>query len=128
MTQHAHGTFEVSITPQDSDDGIGRLTIAKTWAGDLAGTGHGLMLSAGDPTQGRAGYVALEIVEGMLHGRPGSFAFHQLGVMNDGEQELRYDIVPGSGPGDLAGLTGSLELSTEADGTHRYDLGYTLPD
>ena len=128
MTAHAHGTFEVSITPQDSDDGIGRLAITKTWAGDLTGTGHGLMLSAGDPTQGRAGYVALEIVEGMLHGRPGSFAFHQLGVMNDGEQELRYDIVPGSGTGDLAGLTGSLELSIEADGTHRYDLGYTLPD
>lgn len=128
MTAHAHGTFEVSITPQHSDDGIGRLAITKTWAGDLAGTGHGLMLSAGDPTQGRAGYVALEIVEGMLHGRSGSFAFHQLGVMNDGEQELRYDIVPGSGTGDLAGLTGSLELSIEADGTHRYDLGYTLPD
>src|SRR3954470_653818 len=128
MTQHAHGTFEVSITPQDSHDGIGRLTIAKTWAGDLAGTGHGLMLSAGDPTQGRAGYVALEVVEGTLHGRSGLFAFQQLGVTDDGGQELRYDVVPGSGAGDLTGLVGSLELTIETDGTHRYDLGYTLPD
>ena len=48
--------------------------------------------------------------------------------MHDGEQELRYDVVPGSGTGDLAGLTGSLELTIEDDGTHRYDLGYTLPD
>ena len=75
-----------------------------------------------------AGYVALEVVDGTLHGRSGSFAFQQLGVMHDGGQELRYDVVPGSGTGDLAGLTGSLELTIEDDGTHRYALGYTLPD
>ena len=106
--------------------GIGRLAIAKTWSGDLAGVGHGLMLSAGDPTQGRAGYVALEIVEGTLHGRVGTLAFQQLGVMRGDERELRYDVVPGSGTGDLAGLDGALSLTIEDDGTHRYDLTYTL--
>src|SRR3954453_15706356 len=55
MTQEAQGTFEVTITPQDSDDGIGRLAIAKAWSGDLAGTGHGVMLSAGAPPPGAAG-------------------------------------------------------------------------
>ena len=49
MTEHAHGTFEVTLTPQPSDDGIGRFELTKTWSGDLTGTGHGLMLSAGDP-------------------------------------------------------------------------------
>ena len=47
--------------------------------------------------------------------------------MHDDGQELRYDVVPGSGTGDLVGLTGSLELTIEDDGTHRYALGYTLP-
>lgn len=126
MTDFARGTFEVTITAQDLDDGIGRLTIAKTWSGDLAGVGHGLMLSAGDPTQGRAGYVALEIVEGTLHGRVGTLAFQQLGVMRGDEQELRYDVVPGSGTGELAGLDGTLSLTIEDDGTHRYDLAYSL--
>jgi|SRR3954471_17067256 hypothetical protein len=126
MADHAHGTFEVTITPHDSDDAIGRLGIAKTWSGDLAGTGHGLMLSAGDPAQGRAGYVALEIVEGTLNGRSGSFALQQLGVMSDGDQELRYDVVPGSGTGELAGIRGTLALTIEDDGSHRYDLAYTV--
>lgn len=127
MTEHAIGTFDVTITPQLADDsGIGRLDIAKTWHGDLEGTGAGLMLSAGDPTTGSAGYVALEVVEGTLHGRPGGFAFQQLGVMRPGGEELRYDVVPGSGTGDLTGLDGTLSLDIDGDGTHRYDLAYTL--
>ena len=125
MTETAQGTFEVTITPQDSDDGIGRLTIAKTWSGDLAGTGHGLMLSAGDPTQGSAGYVALETVDGSLHGRAGTFAFQQLGVMHAGDQHLDYRVVPGSGTGELVGITGSLALTIDERG-HTYVLTYAL--
>ena len=72
MSRAARGTFDVTVTPQPPDDsGIGRFDLAKTWSGDLTGTGHGQMLSAGDPAQGRAGYVALEVVEGTLHGRVG---------------------------------------------------------
>ncbi len=127
MSQTARGTFEVAITPQETDDAIGRLTIDKTWSGDLTAAGHGLMLSAGDPTQGRAGYVALEVVDGTLHGRPGSFVFQQLGVMRDGDQELRYDVVPGSGTGELTGIDGSLALTIDDRG-HSYELTYSLPD
>ena len=125
MTQVAQGTFEVTITPLDSDDGIGRLSIAKTWSGDLAGAGHGLMLSAGDPTQGDAGYVALELFDGSLHGRAGSFAFQQLGVMHDGDQRLDYLVVPGSGTGELAGITGTLALTIDDSG-HHYALTYAF--
>ncbi len=127
MSDHAHGTFDVTITPQAPDDGgIGRLDLAKVWRGDLDATSVGLMLSAGDPSQGRAGYVALEVVTGTLHGREGGFAFQQYGVMRGEEQELRYEIVPGSGTGALAGLEGTLTLTIDDDSTHSYDLGYSL--
>ncbi len=126
MAEHARGTFEVTITPQPTDDTIGRFDLAKQWHGDLVGSSTGQMLSAGDPTSGRAGYVALEVVTGTLHGRAGSFAFQQLGVMRGDEQELRYDVVPGSGASDLTGLEGSLTLDLDDAGTHRYDLAYTL--
>jgi Protein of unknown function (DUF3224) len=125
MTQVASGTFEVTITPLDSDDGIGHLSIAKTWSGDLAGAGHGLMLSAGDPTHGSAGYVALELVDGSVHGRAGSFALQQLGVMHDGDQRLDYLVVPGSGSRELAGITGTLALTIDDRG-HSYTLTYSL--
>jgi hypothetical protein len=53
----ARGSFEVTITPLDSDDDLDRRAITKTWSGDLSGDGHGLMVSAGDPTRGSAGYA-----------------------------------------------------------------------
>jgi len=125
MTQTARGRFEVILTPEKSDDGIGRMAIVKSWSGDLVGTGRGLMLSAGDPQQGSAGYVALEIVKGTLHGHAGSLAFQQFGVMREGSQELRYDVVPGSGTDGLAGIEGALVLTIDERG-HVYELTYTL--
>ena len=127
--QQATGTFSVDITPRPADpdtDPLGQLRIAKTWAGDLEGIGHGVMISGGDPTTGSAGYVAMEVVEGSLGGRPGSFAFQQLGVLAAGEQELVYRVVPGSGTGELTGITGVLQLDI-VEGTHRYHLDYDLP-
>jgi hypothetical protein len=127
MSEIAHGTFEVTITPQPPDDsGMGRFDLLKTWSGELTGTSRGLMLSAGDPARGQAGYVALEVVEGTLHDRSGTFALQQLGVMRESGQELRYDVVPGSGTGALVGIEGALTLVIDADGVHSYDLDYTL--
>jgi hypothetical protein len=125
-TRTARGTFEVTVTPQPADDsGIGRFDLTKAWSGDLTGTGHGLMLSAGDATQGSAGYVALEVVDGSLDGRPGSLAFQQLGAMSNDDQELLYLVVPGSGTGELVGITGTLALTIDEQG-HSYELTYTL--
>lgn len=126
MTQTARGTFEVTITPVDAGAGLGRMLLAKTWSGDLAGEGHGEMLSAGDPTTGSAGYVAVEVVTGTLQGRAGSFAFQQYGVMRPSGQQLTYEIVPGSGTGELTGIDGTLALTIDDRG-HSYALTYDLP-
>lgn len=101
------------------------MTITKTWCGDLSGSGVGTMLSAGNPALGAAGYVAVETVTGVLSDRPGTFAFQQFGSMRDGSQEMRYDIVPGSGTDQLAGISGTLDLEVVA-GEHRYALNYEL--
>ena len=125
MSELARGTFEVAVTAEESADGLGHFRIEKTWSGDLTGVGHGLMLSAGDPTSQRAGYVALEVVDGTLHGRAGRLAFQQLGVMRPDAQELTYLVVPGSGTDELAGIEGTLALTID-DGGHTYGLSYTL--
>lgn len=128
MTETAHGTFDVQITPSDRGPavGIGQFAIAKQWHGDLDGMGSGLMLSAGDPGRQLAGYVAMEVVEGTLHGRSGGFAFQQLGVMRPDGQQLTYAVAPGSGTDGLAGLEGTLTLAIGEDGTHSYELAYSL--
>ena len=125
---HARGTFAVTLTPEESGlPMVGRFVLEKTYAGDAVGTGAGVMLSAGDPATGEAGYVVLELAELAIGERSGTFAMQQLGTMSGGDQSITYVVTPGSGTGDLAGITGRLELDIR-DGQHHYDLVYDLPD
>ena len=128
LTQHARGTFDVKLTPQPGDDkeqpALSRFYLEKQFHGDLEGTSKGEMLSTGS-AQGSGGYVAMERVTGTLNGRSGSFALQHSGVMNRGVPNLTITVVPGSGTGQLSGLSGSFTL-TMKDGKHFYDLEYTL--
>src|SRR5437763_14242444 len=83
-TQHATGTFEVKVTPQDdkpSDQSMGRMSIEKQWQGDLAGTSKGQMLTGGDFKTGSAGYVAMEKFTGMVKGSKGTFILQHSATM-----------------------------------------------
>jgi hypothetical protein len=132
MTIHASGTFEVKMTPQSAqegigDPGIGRMALDKQFHGDLEAAGKGQMLAAGTDVSGSAGYVALERVSGTLHGRLGTFALQHSGTMTRGAPQLSITVVPDSATGELLGLAGKLAI-TIADGKHLYDFEYTLPD
>ena len=84
------------------------------------------MLAVGSGTQGSSGgYVAMERVVGALRGRAGTFALQHSGTMRDGVAEMTVAVVPGSGTGDLAGLSGKLTI-TVVDGKHSYDFEYAL--
>ncbi len=130
-TMRARGTFEVKLGPletynQAADAKVGRMSIDKTFLGDLAGTSQGEMLSGGSPAEGSAGYVAIERVTGALQGRSGSFLLQHSGTMTPASQQATITVVPGSGTGELEGLAGTMSIEIE-DGKHRYDFEYTLP-
>jgi hypothetical protein len=131
MTQIARGTFSVEMKPQgepDAMDGVslGRMLLNKKFEGELNGTGQGQMLTALTPIKGSAGYVAIERFTGTVHGRSGSFVLQHTGTMNQGAQQLSIAVVPGSGTGALLGIDGTFRLDI-ADGEHRYEFEYTLP-
>ncbi len=125
----AEGTFTISMSPAPGEFGgnVGRFDFTKVFEGDLEAKGIGLMLSCGDPKSGSAGYVAIESVDGRLGDRSGGFALAQLGMLHHGSQTLHYEVVPGSGRGELQGIAGTFHLQVDADGTHRYALEYDLP-
>lgn len=131
MTHVAKGSFMVSMKPQAEPDvqegvALGRMSLEKTFAGDLVGTGKGEMLTALTAVQDSAGYVALERVTATLAGRSGSFVLQHSGTMEQGARRLSIAIVPGSGTGGLAGIAGEFKLDV-VDGKHLYELNYTLP-
>ena len=126
---HVRGTFEVQMIPQAPAEGepesIGRMLIDKTYAGPLEGTGKGQFLGVRTPVEGSAGYVAMELVDGTLDGKSGTFVLQHSGTMNRGEMGLTLGVVPDSATGELAGLSGTMDIIIE-DGQHFYEFEYAL--
>jgi hypothetical protein len=128
LTHHAIGTFTADIKPLQSPpaQGLGRMSIDKKITGDLVGTSKGEMISGGDPKQGVAGYVAMEVITGTLAGRHGTFALQHSATMTKEGRELFIVVVPGSGTGELQGIRGTFNIEISG-GQHSYDFTYTLP-
>ncbi|KAA3613123.1 MAG: DUF3224 domain-containing protein [Calditrichaeota bacterium] len=125
------GIFEVILKPLDfSSPGIegvnlGRMSIDKTFSGELNATSKGEMISAMTPVKGSAGYVAIEQVTGSLEGKTCGFVLQHFATMANGENRLILEVVPNSGTGDLVGLSGKMSINIE-DGKHFYEFEYTL--
>lgn len=129
MTHHAHGTFTVNVQPLTPApaEGLGRFSIDKQIHGDLEATTKGEMFSGGDPKQGEAGYVAIEVVTGTLAGKHGSFALQHSATMDRSGYKMTVIVVPGSGTGELKGIAGTFTIHI-VSGQHSYDFDYTLPE
>ncbi len=131
VSRHASGTFDVKVTPQEpdavgADSGISRLLLEKQFHGDLEAASKGQMLACGGPPSGSGGYVGMERVTGKLSGRSGSFALQHNGTMEPSGVHLSVTVVPGSGTGQLVGISGSMNIVIES-GKHSYTLDYSLP-
>jgi hypothetical protein len=128
----ATGEFEVDLRPLDSfakgSEGIslGRMSIDKTFRGDLAAKSLGEMLSVMTQVDGSAAYVAIEQVSGTLGEVSGTFVLGHFGIMTQGQNRLLLEVVPDSGTGQLAGLSGKMTIKVE-DGQHFYEFDYSLP-
>ncbi len=127
---NAKGTFEVTMRPEpphDTVDGValGRVSLDKRFSGALEATSKGEMIGARTPVEGSAGYVAIERVTGALDGKRGTFVLQHSGVVTRGARSLTVTVVPDSGTGELAGLSGRMDIQI-VDGKHLYDLEFEI--
>jgi hypothetical protein len=127
MVKHAKGSFDVTITPQETADEapVARMLLYKEFHGDLEAIAHGEMMAAHEPLTGAGVYVAIDRVAGSLHGKGGSFLIAHRGIRNSSGQQLEIVIVPGSGTGELAGITGTVGIEI-VDKKHYYSVAYEL--
>ena len=127
MPKHAKGPFDVTITPQESapDAAVARMLLYKEFHGDLEAVANGEMLAAHEPLTGAGVYVAIDRVAGTLHGKGGSFLMAHRGIRNAEGQSLDVAIVPGSGTGQLTGITGTIGIDI-VEKKHFYRVEYEL--
>ena len=124
----ARGPMDVNMQPEPPflDQGglkLNRNAVSKRFHGDMSGTSEARMLAAFTATPGSAGYVAIEHFVGSVNGKSGSFVMQHSGIMNRGDAQLTVSIVPDSGSGELAGISGNLDIEN-SDGQHSYVLDY----
>jgi hypothetical protein len=136
MTTRAISSFDVTGWDHSPyDDGIpgpslSRAKVRKAFRGDLVGESTAELLmcqaDAADLNAG-AGYIGSERVVGKLAGREGSFVIQHWGVSGGGlEPRTAGHIVPGSGTGELVGLTGEVQIMVGAGGEHTLTLDYEI--
>jgi hypothetical protein len=127
-TTKAIGPFDVKMSPQSANEAaVGRFALDKKYHGDLEAAAVGEMLTGMTAVQGSAGYVAIEKVSGTLAGRRGTFHLQHSGTMTRGKPSLLITVIPDSGTGELAGLTGTMDIQIARDGSHSYTFTYALP-
>jgi hypothetical protein len=114
---HAHCPFEVqSFTParwgpaEEEYLGFGRAVLKKRFAGgDLEATSTvEMMFWRPEATVGV--YLALELVEGMLAGRSGTFVLQHGGTTGPNGEHTWVEVVNGAATGELTGLRGGGRL------------------
>jgi hypothetical protein len=110
--------------PEGEPPSLGRWIFDKVFSGPLEATSVVEMVSVGS-VEGPLAYVALERVEGSLEGRRGVFVLQHVGWMSDGRSTLELTVVPRSGTGELAGLTGRGTIAHTDAGAH-LELDYAL--
>ena len=107
---------------------VGVARMVKVFEGGLEGRAETLFTSAYDQERGIGTYVAMESFAGTLDGRSGTVNIAHTATTDGGAERLHevVVIVPGSGTGALAGLTGTGRIRVDEDGTHRLELEYEL--
>jgi hypothetical protein len=126
----ARGGFEIGDwkeKPAGATAGpkVTRATVTQKFTGDIKGKGttEYVMVYRPDKT---ADYSGVQVINGTIGTRKGSFALLLRGKYNGKVAATRWEVVPGAGKGALAGLTGRGEYSAPMGSTGKYRLTYEL--
>lgn len=109
----------------ESGPKLTRAHIRRSFHGDLTGTGN-LMYLMTHVEDGNATFLGFEKVVGALHGRSGSFVLQHTGSYDGQRATADYEVVPGSGTNQLAGLSGTGSFSAGHAEEHDMTLNYEL--
>ncbi|MGW2331876.1 DUF3224 domain-containing protein [Streptomyces sp. NPDC001700] len=113
-TGHATGTFtftdwqEKPVGEAEGGAKLAHATVTNGYSGALEASGTACQYAIVYLPDKTGGFTGHELVDGRLDGRRGSFVLAQHGTFGeDGTVRCAFEVVPGSGTGELAGLTGA---------------------
>ncbi|MEH3052586.1 MAG: DUF3224 domain-containing protein [Patulibacter minatonensis] len=121
---------EIAPTPPQVETGrpVGLAIITKQFDGQITGSSVTLFTAAFDPEAGAGTYVAMESFEGTVSGLTGTMNFAHSATTSGRDRHAEFfTIVPGSGTGELEGITGTGGLRVSEAGEHELWFDYEMP-
>ena len=112
--------------PYGEADGaeVSRVHTSRTFTGSLEGSSAAELLIA--KSDGGGGYVGHDRITGTLQGKTGGFVFQHTGLMGPEGVTNTGTIVPGTGTGELEGITGDGTMLADEEGNHTLTLVYEV--
>jgi hypothetical protein len=124
----AKGDFEIKDWNEKAAGAAGgpkvtRATVTQKFTGGIKGTGttEYLMVYRPDKT---AEYSGVQVIKGSIGARKGSLALRLRGKFDGKRAVTSWEVVPGAGKGQLAGLTGKGMYSAPMGSKGTYTLTY----
>ncbi|MFJ3922006.1 DUF3224 domain-containing protein [Streptomyces sp. NPDC090022] len=117
-----HFTFadweESALTPEGAHPRLTRASVVNTFTGGIEAAATACAYTTAYLTADAGHFTGAEVFTGSLDGRKGSFVAEERGSFGpDAPLTCTFEVVPGSGTGELAGLRGT--------GTFTYRHGET---
>lgn len=125
------GTFTIDSWDQhDGEAGVdglrrSRALITKTFSGDLVGSSRTEILMA-TVEDGPSTYCGFEQITGTVAGRAGSFVLRHAAESDADGAWMTWQVLAGSGRGELSGVRGEGRIARLDDGSHTYWLALTV--
>jgi hypothetical protein len=124
-----NGSFELASWDEDTyeemDDGakLTRASVTQTFSGDVTGDGAAQWLMAYRP-DGTAHFVGLQRITGTVIDRKGAVVLETIGDFDGKVATWTATVVPGSGSGDLQGLTGAGKFEAPMGSKASFELDF----
>ncbi|MEU2391203.1 DUF3224 domain-containing protein [Streptomyces sp. NPDC007369] len=118
---------EQPVGPAGSVPRIARSTVVNSFTGGIEAKATTCTYTIAYTGENVGSYTGLELLSGAVDGREGAFVLKEHGSFDAGGTRCSFEVVPGSGTGGLAGLTGSGSFEyRHGDTSVKYVLTYEL--
>jgi hypothetical protein len=114
---------EIETFPDGSK--LSRSRATQTFSGDITGQSVAESTLFYRP-DGTADYVTIERLDGAIHGRAGTVALRYIGTYDLKLARATFEVIPGSGTGELTGITGSGTFQADHDMNVSFELNYEV--
>ena len=127
-----NGSFKVASWDENAYEEregrrLTRASVTQHFEGDIAGEGTAEWLMAYQPN-GTARFVGLQLVDGEVGGRRGTFVLETAGEFDGAVARWEASVVSGSATGELAELSGRGRFEAPFGSQASYELELELPD